>query len=122
VQNQIAKMAALAEQNKAAGKKNAKATKSVEELNKEARGYVKEIAATYSYKTVRFMDHILSWLWNRHYNGIELHGVAQLRELAAKNNVVYVPNHRSHVDYLLLSYVMYYQGLMPPWWSVLYST
>jgi glycerol-3-phosphate O-acyltransferase len=28
--------------------------------------------------------------------------------------VVYVPCHRSHIDYLLLSYVLYKNGLMPP--------
>ena len=83
-------------------------------LQNEARKYVKEIAATYSYKTVRFFDRLLSWLWNKHYDGIELYGENKLRELAANNQVVYVPNHRSHIDYLLLSYVMYYQGLMPP--------
>ena len=84
------------------------------ELHKEASSYVKEIAATYSYKTVRVMDKLLSWLWNKHYDGIELYGQNKLRELAANNQVVYVPNHRSHIDYLLLSYVMYYEGLMPP--------
>lgn len=88
--------------------------KSRQELEKEARKYIKEIAATYSYQTVRFFDRILSWLWNSHYDGIELHGEQKLRELAANYQVVYVPNHRSHIDYLLLSYVMYYQGLMPP--------
>jgi len=88
--------------------------KSKQELTKEASGYVKEIAATYSYKTVRIMDKLLSWLWNKHYDGIELYGQHKLRELAANNQVVYVPNHRSHIDYLLLSYVMYYEGLMPP--------
>jgi len=88
--------------------------KTKQELDREARKYLKEISATYSYKTVRFMDHLLSWLWNKYYNGIQLHGTSQLRELAKNNQVVYVPNHRSHVDYLLLSYVMYHQGLMPP--------
>jgi len=94
---------------KLAGEKKSKA-----ELHKEASDYVKEIAANYSYKTVRVMDKILSWLWNKHYDGIELYGQNKLRELAANNQVVYVPNHRSHIDYLLLSYVMYYEGLMPP--------
>ena len=107
VQDQIARLVALPA-------KNNEKKKTAAELKEEARGYVKEIAATYSYKTVRFFDRVLSWLWNKHYDGIQLHGEGQLRELAAKNNVVYVPCHRSHIDYLLLSYVMYYEGLMPP--------
>ncbi len=35
-------------------------------------------------------------------------------ELARDHDVVYVPCHRSHIDYLLLSYVLYKNGLMPP--------
>ena len=30
------------------------------------------------------------------------------------HEIVYVPCHRSHIDYLLLSYVLYHQGLVPP--------
>ncbi len=28
--------------------------------------------------------------------------------------LIYVPCHRSHIDYLLLSYVIYHRGLQPP--------
>ncbi|NNM13438.1 MAG: glycerol-3-phosphate 1-O-acyltransferase PlsB, partial [Gammaproteobacteria bacterium] len=85
-----------------------------EKLEKDARKFVKEIAATYSHNTVRFLEGIFDWLWNKRYDGIKLEGVNKIRELAANNQVVYVPNHRSHIDYLLLSYVMYKEGLMPP--------
>ena len=30
------------------------------------------------------------------------------------HEIVYIPCHRSHIDYLLLSYVLYHQGLVPP--------
>ena len=33
---------------------------------------------------------------------------------AGRPRIVYVPCHRSHMDYLLLSYVLYHQGLVPP--------
>ncbi|WP_353169186.1 glycerol-3-phosphate 1-O-acyltransferase PlsB, partial [Providencia sp.] len=37
------------------------------------------------------------------------------RQLAQDGHeIVYVPSHRSHMDYLLLSYVLYHQGLVPP--------
>ena len=39
----------------------------------------------------------------------------RVRKLALEGHeIVYVPCHRSHIDYLLLSYVLYHQGLVPP--------
>lgn len=81
---------------------------------RQARKYAMEIAADYSYPVVRFMDHLLSWLWNRLYDGIELRHFDTVREVAPGNEVIYVPCHRSHIDYLLLSYVLYHNGLVPP--------
>ncbi|WP_240088362.1 glycerol-3-phosphate 1-O-acyltransferase PlsB, partial [Klebsiella pneumoniae] len=41
--------------------------------------------------------------------------MAVVRQLAHDGHeIVYVPCHRSHMDYLLLSYVLYHQGLVPP--------
>ena len=38
-----------------------------------------------------------------------------MRQLAQEGHeIVYVPCHRSHMDYLLLSYVIYHQGMVPP--------
>jgi len=79
-----------------------------------ARRYANEIAANYSYTTVRVMERLLAWLWNRLYDGVEVGGVAQLKAVAEGNEVIYVPCHRSHIDYLLLSYVVYQNGLVPP--------
>jgi len=75
-----------------------------------AQRYAYEIAADYSPRFVAFMASMLSRLWNRLYDGVEvLH--AQRLELAGSGaQVVYVPCHRSHMDYLLLSYVIYTRG------------
>ena len=64
--------------------------------------------------TIRFLEVVLSWLWNRIYNGIAINNIRVAKEEAQDNAVVYVPCHRSHIDYLLLSYVLYKNGLMPP--------
>ena len=36
------------------------------------------------------------------------------RRHAQSFEIVYIPCHRSHIDYLLLSYVLYHNGLTPP--------
>ena len=80
----------------------------------EAREYTREIAAHISYSTVRVVERFLGWVWNRIYDGIELNHVDRLHELAKDKEIVYVPCHRSHFDYLLLSYIVYHQGLSLP--------
>ncbi|MEM7433078.1 MAG: glycerol-3-phosphate 1-O-acyltransferase PlsB [Pseudomonadota bacterium] len=80
----------------------------------KARKYALEIAADISYPTVRIIQHILRWVWNRIYDGIELNHFDRLHEVAKNKEVIYVPCHRSHFDYLLLGYVGYTEGLHLP--------
>lgn len=84
------------------------------EALKQATQYVTEIAANYSHVFVALMARMLSWFWTRLYDGVELHNFEQLQKIAEGNEVVYVPCHRSHIDYLLLSYVIYYKGYVVP--------
>ena len=80
----------------------------------QARKYLYEIVADRTSITIRLMQIALTSFWNRFYSGIEVHHAEQLRSLALTHELVYVPCHRSHVDYLLLSYVIHYQGLSIP--------
>ncbi|TLX50822.1 glycerol-3-phosphate 1-O-acyltransferase [Pseudoalteromonas ruthenica] len=86
-----------------------------EEARQNALRLLDEVAANYSDAMVRVADRILTWLWNKLYNGIDVRYAEQVRELTDKGHeVIYVPCHRSHMDYLLLTYVIYHQGLVPP--------
>ena len=79
-----------------------------------AQKYAVEIAADISYPFIRVAQRFLRWLWNRIYDGIELNHIDRLHEVARDKELVYVPCHRSHFDYLLLSYVVYMSGLHLP--------
>ncbi len=79
-----------------------------------ARQYADEIAANYSHAFVRFMEAALSRLWNRLYDGVVFGHVETLEQAAEGNEVIYVPCHRSHMDYLLLSYAIYVHGYAIP--------
>lgn len=81
---------------------------------KQAQKLIAEIAANYSNVFIAFMARLLSWFWTRLYDGVELHHFDKVREIADGNEVIYVPCHRSHMDYLLLSYVIYYKGFAVP--------
>ena len=88
--------------------------KSRQAAEKRARKAAFAVAADMSYPTVRFLDRLLAWFWSRVYEGIGLHGEDIIAPIAQTHTLVYVPCHRSHIDYLLLSYVLYHQGLMLP--------
>ncbi len=81
---------------------------------KLARSYAYEIAANYSHWFVTLMYGVLSRLWNRLYDGVELANFSSLESVAEGSEVIYVPCHRSHMDYLLLSYVVYHKGFAVP--------
>lgn len=79
-----------------------------------ATGCVKEIAANYSHTTVNVLARLFTHIWNRLYDGVELHHLDNLRAVIEGNEVVYVPCHRSHMDYLLLSHSIYQKGYAVP--------
>ena len=86
-----------------------------DQIRYEARGYLDEIASDYSHSTIKFLERSLTWLWTQLYDGVEVHHFNTVREVAEDHEVVYVPCHRSHIDYLLLSFVIYRRGLMVPY-------
>jgi glycerol-3-phosphate O-acyltransferase len=85
------------------------------EAERRAIGYLNEIVSDYSHSTIRFADKALTRLWTQLYDGVEVHNFSTVRELAKDYEIVYTPCHRSHIDYLLLSYVIYRRGLMVPY-------
>lgn len=81
---------------------------------KKAHAYAYEIAADYSHPAVRSASFLLTTVWNRIFRGVLVHHLDNLKSIAPGNEIVYVPCHRSHMDYLLLSYVLYSRGIVPP--------
>ncbi|WP_168418265.1 glycerol-3-phosphate 1-O-acyltransferase PlsB [Acinetobacter towneri] len=84
------------------------------EAENRAKSYLTEIVSDFSYSTLRFAELALTKLWTQLYDGIEVHNFDTVRELAKDYEIVYTPCHRSHIDYLLLSYVIFNRGLMVP--------
>lgn len=87
---------------------------SVSAAHKSAREYALEIASDYTYSVVRAFSLFLTWVWNKVYTGVEVHNFERVTAVAPGHGIVYVPCHRSHVDYLLLSYLIFNRGLMVP--------
>ena len=83
-------------------------------LNKKAFKYANEICSDINYPIVRNLQRGLGWFWNKRYDGIHLRNLDKIKSIADDNSLVYVPCHRSHIDYLALSYILLEKGLMLP--------
>jgi glycerol-3-phosphate O-acyltransferase len=79
-----------------------------------ARKHALEIAANYSQAFITFMAIMLGRLWNWLYDGVELEHIENLSGVGDGAEIIYVPCHRSHMDYLLLSYIIYRKGFAVP--------
>ncbi|MFC3122574.1 glycerol-3-phosphate 1-O-acyltransferase PlsB [Agaribacter flavus] len=88
---------------------------SSDKAKKTALSYIDEIAADYREGLIRMGDRVLTRIWNKIYDGIDVSHAERVRELAQNGHeIIYVPCHRSHMDYLLLTYVIYHEGLVTP--------
>ncbi len=81
---------------------------------RKAQKLVLEIAADYSHPVVRSASFLLSNFWNKLYDGITMHHFDKARAVAPGHEVIYVPSHRSHADYLLMSYQLHVSGVVVP--------
>ncbi|HQF83786.1 MAG TPA: 1-acyl-sn-glycerol-3-phosphate acyltransferase [Smithellaceae bacterium] len=90
--------------------------KDISSVVKEARRYLYEIAADYQETFIEIWLRALTWLWNTVYDGVSIdaEGLARIRNLSKKMPFVIVSCHRSHIDYLLLSYVFYKNNIQLP--------
>ncbi len=81
-----------------------------------ARKCADEIAADYTNNVIVFIERFLgAILFKRVFSAIDVQGLERLREWAQQGyEIVYMPSHRSHADYLLVSYTLYRSGLVPP--------
>ena len=81
---------------------------------KEARGYVKEMAARFNGLYFSILELVFNWIWPKVFSGLEITGLERVIERMKEHPVVLVPCHRSHFDYLILSYIFHGSFLSPP--------
>lgn len=90
--------------------------RSIESLQKQVERYLKEMAADFSMSYVEMMLLVLTVVFDRLYKEVvaDLDGLERVREAGRKSPLVLLPCHRSHIDYLVISYLFYVNGLICP--------
>lgn len=84
------------------------------QAHKQATDYLDEIAANYSIRTIRALYIFLRWVFNVMYDGVSIDqkGLQRLKSMSRRGPLIMIPNHKSHIDYLILSWV-FHQNNMP---------
>jgi len=98
--------------------RNLAAEEGVSELNlfKKAQRMLDEMSSKFSF----FMIEVLAWLLDRIFRTIfegittEPEDFEKLRNWSKEGSLVYLPCHKSYVDFLILSYLLFQRGLAPP--------
>jgi glycerol-3-phosphate O-acyltransferase len=86
----------------------------IEKIAKEARGYFDEIAANFHGYYFAFIAFFFHRIWHRMFSGLDVRGLDRVIEKVKQHPIVLVPCHRSHFDYLILSYIFHENFLSPP--------
>lgn len=85
-------------------------------VRKRADDYLEEVAAKYSIGTIKLFSLALSWLFNHIYDGVSVdrEGLNRLKTMSQKGPLVLIPSHKSHIDYLILSYILWHNNMPCP--------
>jgi glycerol-3-phosphate O-acyltransferase len=86
----------------------------LDRVRREAEGYFDEIASNFNGTYFAILAFVFRRVWNRIFRGVEIAGLDRVAETLRRHPVVLVPCHRSHFDYLILSYIFHGQFLSPP--------
>lgn len=90
--------------------------RSVAAVEKEARRELKKLQAVQQPWMLSLLSRLLNWVFSRIYDGVVVdeEGLERVREAARQGTLIYLPSHKSHVDYLVLSHVLFQRALSPP--------
>jgi len=85
-------------------------------VDAEARKDLAEISARYDPRLVQVARAFLAWVFGRLYTSVEVDeaGLARVKKLASESPIILCPSHKSHIDYLVLSWLLYDNGMTPP--------
>ena len=84
------------------------------QLTKKAHRYANEICSDLNYSILSLLASGFTWFWNTRYEGLHTKNLEKIKAISKENALIYLPCHRSHIDYCALTYLLYENGLMVP--------
>ncbi len=87
---------------------------SLQKVHRKAAAYIDEIGARYNLDIIKIYSIILTRIIRLMFDGVSLDtdGLQKVKTMSKKGSVIFIPCHKSHIDYLILSYFLF-QNNMP---------
>ncbi|MBU4209307.1 MAG: 1-acyl-sn-glycerol-3-phosphate acyltransferase [Proteobacteria bacterium] len=88
----------------------------IQKIRKEAEGYLDEIAANYNIAIIRMAAFLVKWVVSTLFEGVTVNNdvLDKVKNMSKKGPLILVPCHKSHIDYLILSYTLYKNNMPCP--------
>ena len=88
----------------------------INKVRKNADEYLDEISARYSPTIIQLLSYGLKWIFNSMFDGavIDKAGLSRVKAMSRKGPLILIPCHKSHIDYLVLSYVLHHNNMPCP--------
>jgi glycerol-3-phosphate O-acyltransferase len=89
---------------------------SLYKIRHEADEYIEEIAANYSPAMIRVLEKIVMWLIKIMFDGYTFNEdmLNKIKLMSLKGPLVFIPCHKSHIDYLIMSYLLFNNNMQCP--------
>ena len=87
-----------------------------EVMTARAMAMLREMQAALDMKAIAALDQLVQQASSRMFSAVEVDqaGIERLRELAKEGTLVLLPSHKSHMDYVLLAWILYRHKLPMP--------
>uniref|UniRef100_A0A673MR62 Glycerol-3-phosphate acyltransferase 1, mitochondrial n=1 Tax=Sinocyclocheilus rhinocerous TaxID=307959 RepID=A0A673MR62_9TELE len=93
-------------------------SKAVSKIRRKARGFLQEMVANISPAFIRLTGWVLLKLFNGFFWSIQIHKgqLEMVKKAASEYNVplVFLPVHKSHIDYLLITFILFCHNIKAP--------
>jgi glycerol-3-phosphate O-acyltransferase len=85
-------------------------------IHRQASEHLDEIAARYNPSVISFAAKMVGWIVQIMFDGVTLdtEGLNRVKTASLKGPLIFIPCHKSHIDYLILSYLMHLNNMPCP--------
>ncbi|MDP7077200.1 MAG: 1-acyl-sn-glycerol-3-phosphate acyltransferase, partial [Desulfobacterales bacterium] len=77
--------------------------------HKISAAYLNEISAKYNIAIIKILDAVIDWFLNIMFEGVTVSTAMlnRIKSLSQKGPLIFIPCHKSHIDYLTLSLILF---------------
>jgi len=88
----------------------------IQTVHKKANAFLDEIAAKYNMVIIKTASVLITWILNTMFDGVAVDekGLSKIKSISKKGPLILIPCHKSHIDYLILSYLLYHNNMPCP--------